>query len=119
MLPKRTSTSEVPAMTEAAIRKLVADSVTAALEAQAATMANANNTNRNTGERETPVASRAILGGILWAYTNWIAKKLFKISRGLNRQEAVLIKRLLATLCRALYGVDSENMMEVSSRDSP
>ncbi|GJU74478.1 reverse transcriptase domain-containing protein [Tanacetum coccineum] len=56
MLPKRTSTSEVPAMTEAAIRKLVADSVTAALEAQAATMANANNTNRNTGERETPVA---------------------------------------------------------------
>ncbi|GJZ98099.1 putative reverse transcriptase domain-containing protein [Tanacetum coccineum] len=93
MLPKRTSTSEVPAMTEAAIRKLVADSVTAALEAQAATMANANNTNRNTGERETPVASRAILGGILWAYTNWIAKKLFKISRGLNRQEAVLIKR--------------------------
>ncbi|GJY19074.1 reverse transcriptase domain-containing protein [Tanacetum coccineum] len=40
MTPKRTSTSEAPAMTQAAIRKLVADSVTAALEAQAATMAN-------------------------------------------------------------------------------
>ncbi|GJY91440.1 hypothetical protein Tco_0506636 [Tanacetum coccineum] len=38
---KRTSTSEAPAMTQAVIRKLVADSVTAALEAQAATMANA------------------------------------------------------------------------------
>ncbi|GJX63702.1 hypothetical protein Tco_0296602 [Tanacetum coccineum] len=33
MPPKRTSTSEAPAMTQAAIRKLVADSVTAALEA--------------------------------------------------------------------------------------
>nr|GFA28031.1 reverse transcriptase domain-containing protein [Tanacetum cinerariifolium] len=40
MPPKRTSTSEAPAMTQAAIRKFVADSVTAALEAQAATMAN-------------------------------------------------------------------------------
>ncbi|GJR71337.1 hypothetical protein Tco_0083702 [Tanacetum coccineum] len=48
MPPKRTSTSEAPAMTQAVIRKLVADSVTAALEAQAATMANADNTNRNT-----------------------------------------------------------------------
>nr|GFC81532.1 reverse transcriptase domain-containing protein [Tanacetum cinerariifolium] len=46
---KRASTSEAPAMTQAAIRKLVADSVTAALEAQAATMANANNPNRNIG----------------------------------------------------------------------
>ncbi|GJZ70245.1 hypothetical protein Tco_0633795 [Tanacetum coccineum] len=33
MPPKRTSTSKAPAMTQAAIRKLVADSVTAALEA--------------------------------------------------------------------------------------
>ncbi|GKB82283.1 reverse transcriptase domain-containing protein [Tanacetum coccineum] len=54
MPPKRTSTSEAPAMTQAAIRKLVADSVTAALEAQAATMANAN-PNRNTGPTGTPV----------------------------------------------------------------
>ncbi|GJY69484.1 putative reverse transcriptase domain-containing protein [Tanacetum coccineum] len=42
----------------AAIRKLVADSVAAALEAQAATMANANNTNRNTRESETHVARK-------------------------------------------------------------
>ncbi|GJT23012.1 reverse transcriptase domain-containing protein [Tanacetum coccineum] len=55
MPPKRTSTSEAPAMTQDAIRKLVADSVTAALEAQAATMANANNPNRNTGPTRTPV----------------------------------------------------------------
>nr|GEU74887.1 reverse transcriptase domain-containing protein [Tanacetum cinerariifolium] len=52
---KRTSTSEAPAMTQTAIRKLAADSVTAALEAQAVTMASASNPNRNTGPTGTPV----------------------------------------------------------------
>nr|GEV48813.1 putative reverse transcriptase domain, ribonuclease H-like domain, aspartic peptidase domain protein [Tanacetum cinerariifolium] len=52
MPPKKTSTSEAPAMTLAAIRQLVGDSVTAALEAQAANMANADNTNRNQESRE-------------------------------------------------------------------
>ncbi|GJT99935.1 hypothetical protein Tco_1110274 [Tanacetum coccineum] len=56
MAPKRTLTSAAPAMTQAAIRKLVADSVSVALEAQAATMENADNT--NTGPRETPVARK-------------------------------------------------------------
>ncbi|GJY99278.1 reverse transcriptase domain-containing protein [Tanacetum coccineum] len=55
MPPKRTSTSEAPAMTQAAIKKLVADNVSAALEAQAANMANAD---RNTGEREAHVARK-------------------------------------------------------------
>ncbi|GJQ91318.1 reverse transcriptase domain-containing protein [Tanacetum coccineum] len=41
-----------------AIRKLVANSVSAALEAQAATMENTDNTTRNTGPRETPVARK-------------------------------------------------------------
>ncbi|GJR22690.1 hypothetical protein Tco_0971217 [Tanacetum coccineum] len=58
MPPKRTSTSIASAMTQAAIKKLVADSVFAALGAQAATMANTDNTNRNTGEREAPVARK-------------------------------------------------------------
>ncbi|GJW64363.1 hypothetical protein Tco_0116247 [Tanacetum coccineum] len=58
MAPKRTPTSIAPAMSQAAIRKLVADSVFAALEAQANTMANADNTNRNTGQIETPVARK-------------------------------------------------------------
>ncbi|GKF34332.1 hypothetical protein Tco_0107532, partial [Tanacetum coccineum] len=39
----------------AAIKKLVADSVFAALEAQAANMKNTDNTNRNTGERKAPI----------------------------------------------------------------
>ncbi|GKE59755.1 reverse transcriptase domain-containing protein [Tanacetum coccineum] len=43
-------------MTQAAIKKLVTDSVTAALEAQAAIMASASNPNRNTEPTRTPVA---------------------------------------------------------------
>ncbi|GJR36896.1 reverse transcriptase domain-containing protein [Tanacetum coccineum] len=54
MPPKRASASEAPAMTQAAIKKLVTDSVTAALEAQAATMASASNPNRNTNLTGTP-----------------------------------------------------------------
>ncbi|GKD28654.1 hypothetical protein Tco_1239432, partial [Tanacetum coccineum] len=49
MPPKRTSTSKTPTMTQAAIRQLIADGITAALEAQAATMAN---TNRNYVEED-------------------------------------------------------------------
>ncbi|GKD10308.1 hypothetical protein Tco_1189993, partial [Tanacetum coccineum] len=55
MAPKRTPTSTAPAMSQAAIRKLVTDSLAAALEAQAATMANTDNTNRNTGQSGTHV----------------------------------------------------------------
>ncbi|GJW68405.1 reverse transcriptase domain-containing protein [Tanacetum coccineum] len=58
MAPNRTPTSAAPAMSQAAIRKLVADSIVAALEAQATTMANADNTNRTTGQRETPIARK-------------------------------------------------------------
>ncbi|GKG31548.1 hypothetical protein Tco_0426498, partial [Tanacetum coccineum] len=58
MAPKRTSTSATPPMTQAAIKKIVADSVFATLEAQAATMANTDNTTRNTRQRETLVARK-------------------------------------------------------------
>nr|GEV13270.1 reverse transcriptase domain-containing protein [Tanacetum cinerariifolium] len=55
MPPKRTSTSEAPAMTQDDIKKLDAESVSAALEAQAANMVNTDNTTR---PRETPVARK-------------------------------------------------------------
>ncbi|GJV63788.1 hypothetical protein Tco_1474616 [Tanacetum coccineum] len=54
MAPKRTPTFAAPTMSQASIRKLVA----AALEVQAATMTNTNNTTRNTGPRETLVARK-------------------------------------------------------------
>nr|GEU83866.1 putative reverse transcriptase domain-containing protein [Tanacetum cinerariifolium] len=58
MPPKRMLTSEAPAMTQAAIRQLVVGSVATALETQAATMANADNANRNPKPREAPVARK-------------------------------------------------------------
>ena len=58
MPPKRTSTSATPAMTQAAIRQLVANSVVVALEAQAATMVSSDNPNRNNRPRETHVARK-------------------------------------------------------------
>nr|GEW02526.1 hypothetical protein [Tanacetum cinerariifolium] len=45
-------------MTQAAIRKLVADSVATALEARASTMANTNNPNMNSGLRRTPIVRK-------------------------------------------------------------
>ncbi|GJW33857.1 hypothetical protein Tco_0053889 [Tanacetum coccineum] len=45
-------------MTQDAIRQLIADGITAALEAQAAAMANTDNPNRNTGPRKPLVAKR-------------------------------------------------------------
>nr|GEX10531.1 reverse transcriptase domain-containing protein [Tanacetum cinerariifolium] len=63
MPPKRNSASaasasDAPAMNQAAIRQLVVDNVAAALKAQAANMANANDTNRNPKPREAHVARK-------------------------------------------------------------
>nr|GEW62659.1 reverse transcriptase domain-containing protein [Tanacetum cinerariifolium] len=55
MPPKWTLTSEAPTITQAAIKKLVDDSVSIAFKAQAANMTNTDNT---TGPRETPVAKK-------------------------------------------------------------
>nr|GFC54200.1 reverse transcriptase domain-containing protein [Tanacetum cinerariifolium] len=53
MPPKRSSTSEASTMSQASIRKLVVDSIAAALETQTATMAEVDNS-----IREIPVAKR-------------------------------------------------------------
>nr|GEX01155.1 putative reverse transcriptase domain-containing protein [Tanacetum cinerariifolium] len=58
MPPKRTSTSEAPTMTQAAIGQLVVASVATTLKIQAATMANADNANRNPEPREALVARK-------------------------------------------------------------
>nr|GEV29196.1 hypothetical protein [Tanacetum cinerariifolium] len=58
MAPKRTSTFAAPAITQAAIRKLIDDSVTTTLEAQAANMENADNTDRNAKPREALIIKR-------------------------------------------------------------
>ncbi|GJU54278.1 putative reverse transcriptase domain-containing protein [Tanacetum coccineum] len=74
------STSEAPTMTQAAIRKLVANSVTAALEAQAANMANTNNTTR---PREAPVARQ------LFSRSNCTEDCKVKFATGTLTEEAL------------------------------
>nr|GEV75993.1 reverse transcriptase domain-containing protein [Tanacetum cinerariifolium] len=83
MAPKRTSTSVVPAMTQAAIRKLVVDSVATALEAQAANMANADNTNRNTKPKEALVARK------LFSRSNCTEDCKVKFATGTLTEEAL------------------------------
>ncbi|GJU02881.1 reverse transcriptase domain-containing protein [Tanacetum coccineum] len=56
MPPKRSSTSETPVITLDAIRQLINDGISLALKAQAAAMANSDNSNRNTEPREIPHA---------------------------------------------------------------
>ncbi|GKD27091.1 putative ribonuclease H-like domain-containing protein, partial [Tanacetum coccineum] len=71
-----------------AIRKLVADSVTAVLEAQAATMANANNPNRNTGPTGTPKVYKVVkaLYGLHQAPRAWYATlSTFLLKNGYRR----------------------------------
>nr|GEW10432.1 hypothetical protein [Tanacetum cinerariifolium] len=86
MDPKKTSTSAAPTMTQAFIKKLVADSVVAALEAQAATMANTDNTNRNIGHSRTPVARKCSYKDFMAANLSIskVQKTLLAFSTGLN-----------------------------------
>ncbi|GKC33812.1 hypothetical protein Tco_1046196 [Tanacetum coccineum] len=58
MPPKRTSTSATPTVTQDTIRQLITDSVATTLKAQAANMANTDNTNKNTGTSGTPVTRK-------------------------------------------------------------
>nr|GEU55720.1 RNA-directed DNA polymerase, eukaryota, reverse transcriptase zinc-binding domain protein [Tanacetum cinerariifolium] len=91
MPPKRTSTSEAPAMTQVAIRKLVADSVTIALKAQVATMANTNNYNRNSGLRRTPIARKC-------TYEKFMSCQPFYFNGGRGLRQRDLISLYVFTM---------------------
>ncbi|GJX05064.1 reverse transcriptase domain-containing protein [Tanacetum coccineum] len=54
MPPKRTSTSETPAITLATIQQLITNGISSALKAQAKIITSASNPNRNTGPIGTP-----------------------------------------------------------------
>ncbi|GJR78703.1 putative reverse transcriptase domain-containing protein [Tanacetum coccineum] len=115
MPPKRTSTSEASAMTQAAIKKLVADSVSAALKAQAANMANTDNTTR---PREAPVARQCSYKEFMSCQP--INFKGTEGAVGLICRSSILVEfktyvrrfQELATLCPTMVP-DSEKMMEV------
>ncbi|GJX03563.1 integrase, catalytic region, zinc finger, CCHC-type containing protein [Tanacetum coccineum] len=110
MPPKRTSTSEAPAMTQAAIRKLVADSVTAAQETQAAKMASASNPNKNTEPTGTPIVKTR-------NYKEFISCQPFYfngtegavgLTAGLNKPNQYLLKQMCrgkqSNICYCIEG---------------
>nr|GEU51102.1 reverse transcriptase domain-containing protein [Tanacetum cinerariifolium] len=74
------STSKAPTMTSAAIRQLVADSVTTTLEAQVANMANADNTNRNPKPRKAPVARKCSYKEFMSCQAFNFKEKAYKIT---------------------------------------
>nr|GEU95456.1 putative reverse transcriptase domain-containing protein [Tanacetum cinerariifolium] len=77
------SASEAPSMNQAAIRQLVVDSVATALEAQAANMANANDTNKNPKPRKAHVARK------LFSYSNCTEDCKVKFATGTLTEEAL------------------------------
>ncbi|GJQ93527.1 reverse transcriptase domain-containing protein [Tanacetum coccineum] len=106
MPPKRTSTAEAPAMIQAAIGKLVANSVIATLEAQAANMANADNTNRNPEPREAPVARKC-------SYKEFMSCQPFnfkgseeavRLIRWFERTESVFSRSNCTEDCKVKFG---------------
>ncbi|GKE46578.1 reverse transcriptase domain-containing protein, partial [Tanacetum coccineum] len=84
--PKRTSTSEAPTMTQAAIRKLVADSVSAALEAQATNMTNTDNTTR---PREAPIERQFERTESVFSRSNYTEDCKVKFATGTLTEEAL------------------------------
>nr|GEW12890.1 reverse transcriptase domain-containing protein [Tanacetum cinerariifolium] len=110
MAPKRTSTSKAPAMTHTAIKKLVTDSVATALEAQAANVANANNTNRNTKPREAPTARKR-------SYKEFMSCQPFNF-KGNDIKTYVRRFQELEVLCLTMVP-NSKKMMEVFIKGLP
>ncbi|GJX76738.1 hypothetical protein Tco_0323549 [Tanacetum coccineum] len=105
MAPKRTSISAAAAMTQAAIKKLVADNVAAAPEAQADTMANADNTNRNTQQSGTPIARKC-------SYKEFMSCQTFNFKgtegavgliRWFERTESVFLRSNCTEYCKVKF----------------
>ncbi|GJS73345.1 reverse transcriptase domain-containing protein [Tanacetum coccineum] len=88
MPPKRTSTSEIPAITLAGIQQLINDGISSALKAQAASMENASNPNRNTGPTRTPVAKTG-------NYKEFISRQPFYFNDQANQITWTELKRIL------------------------
>nr|GEY20090.1 putative reverse transcriptase domain-containing protein [Tanacetum cinerariifolium] len=111
MAPKKTSTSTDPAMTQAAIRQLVADSVATALEAQAANMANADKTNRNTEPREATIARKCSYKEFM-SYRPFNFKGAAPVSRAPYRLAPSKMQELSEQL-QELADIDHESLQHV------
>ncbi|GJU52168.1 putative reverse transcriptase domain-containing protein [Tanacetum coccineum] len=107
------STSEALAMTQAAIRKLVADSVTASLEAQAANMANTDNTTR---PREAPVARQcSYKSSRLPPEYNYKARDCLKVLKGMLPPKPQTLEEAINIVQKLMDHVTKHTQVQVSS----
>ncbi|GJZ97616.1 hypothetical protein Tco_0670069 [Tanacetum coccineum] len=113
MPPKRTSTSEAPGMTQAAIKKLLADCISAALEAQAANM-------ENTIEpRETPVAKKCTYEEFMSCQTFYFngTEGAVCLIHWFERTKSVFSRSNCTEDCKVKFAIammpNSEKLMEV------
>nr|GEW20530.1 reverse transcriptase domain-containing protein [Tanacetum cinerariifolium] len=112
MPPMRTSTSATPAMTEAAIWKLITKGVAVVLEAQVAAMKNADNPNRNSGPRETPVAKRGNYKEFISCQPFYFngTEEAVNLIRWYERIESVLSRRNYAEENRITFATEIRKM---------
>nr|GEW11285.1 11-beta-hydroxysteroid dehydrogenase-like 4A [Tanacetum cinerariifolium] len=112
MAPKRASTSAAPAMNQVAIEQLIDERVAATLEAQAAKMANTDNTNKN--HEQDPVVRKC-------SYKEFISYQPFNFKGlegvvGLIRRfehiESVFSRSNFTEDCMVKFATDSMKMME-------
>ncbi|GKA94218.1 hypothetical protein Tco_0816204 [Tanacetum coccineum] len=110
MPPKRTSTSETPAITLDAIRQLINDGISSALKAQAAAMANSDNSNRNTEPREIPCAEE---DKVTFATVKKMEDEFYNLAiKGNDLKTYIRRFKELATLCLNMVP-NIEKRMEV------
>nr|GEY41225.1 reverse transcriptase domain-containing protein [Tanacetum cinerariifolium] len=108
------SAYDVPTMNQAAIRQLVINSVATALEAQAANMANANNTNRNPEPKEAPIArkySEKMMEAFIWGLPrsieeNVIASKPQTLEEAINIAQRLMDQGYTLTLLNQPFKID-------------
>nr|GEZ06764.1 putative reverse transcriptase domain-containing protein [Tanacetum cinerariifolium] len=95
-------------MDQAAIRKLVADSITTALEAQAANMENDDNTNRNPELREDPIERKCSYKEFMSCQTfNFkCSEGVVRLIRSFERTKLVFSRSNYSEDCKVKFATD-------------
>jgi hypothetical protein len=94
-----------PAMTPAEIQKLIADSVAAALETQAAATARASSTNRPTGENEVAVVRKCTYKDFMACKPTYFkgTEGVTELARWFERTETVFMRSGCADDCKVTF----------------
>lgn len=102
---RATAATSTPAMTSAEIQKLIADSVAAALEAQATATARADSTNKPTGESEVTVVRKCTYKDFMACKPGYYkgTEGVTELSRWFERSETVFMRSGCADDCKVSF----------------